>query len=154
MGYGTLELVCGPMFSGKSAELLKRVLWERSLGQRRTLLLKPAFDTRFGPSSITTRAGTAAEATSIAEWPQVGSDIAIVFIDEVQFLEAPHFRGDAIQGVRDLLTRGVEVMACGLDLDTKGHPFAVTSALAAMADRVVKKSADCTVCGRAAAKTF
>lgn len=154
MRYGTLEIACGPMFSGKSAELLKRVLWERSIGRRGTLLLKPAFDTRFGATSVVTRAGTSAEALAIDEWPEIAADVALVFIDEVQFLVEPHFRGDAIEGVRGLLARGVDVMASGLDMDASGRPFEVTARLLAMADKIHKKRADCTVCGRPATKTF
>jgi thymidine kinase len=154
MRYGTLEVVCGPMFSGKSAEVLKRVLWERSLGRRRCLLIKPAFDTRFGASLVTTRAGTSAEALAVDAWPHIDEGVALVCIDEVQFMEPPHFSGDAPSEVRRLLARGVDVMACGLDIDSSGRPFAVTAALVAMADKVSKKAADCSVCGRPARKTF
>lgn len=154
MRYGILEVACGPMFSGKSAELLKRVLWERSIGRKGTLLLKPAFDTRFGATSVVTRAGTSAEALAIDEWPEIAEDVSLVFIDEVQFMVEPHFRGDAVEQVRALLGRGVDVMASGLDMDASGRPFAVTAGLLAMADKVHKKRADCTVCGRQASKTF
>lgn len=154
MRYGSLEVVCGPMFSGKSAELLKRVLWERSLGRKPVLLLKPAFDTRFGPSMIVTRAGTSAEAWAIKSWPEIPEKIALVCIDEVQFMEAPSFDGSLPDGVRALLARGTDVMACGLDMDAQGHPFSVTAALAAMADSVIKKTANCSVCGRVASKTL
>lgn len=154
MRYGTLEVACGPMFSGKSAELLKRVLWERSIGRTGTMLLKPAFDTRFGVTSVVTRAGTSAEAFAIVEWPDIPETVSLVFIDEVQFLVEPHFRGDAVECVRKLLARGVDVMASGLDMDASGRPFDITARLLAMADTVHKKRADCTVCGRPATKTF
>ena len=152
--YGTLDVICGPMFAGKSTELLKRILWARDGLGRRIRVLKPAFDVRYGATRLASHDGLFADAEAIAEWPLIEAGTDIVFLDEVQFLEAPHFEGDVIAAVRSLLARGVDVVAAGLDADWRAEPFEVTGRLLAMADRVTKLHARCSVCGQPASKNF
>ena len=152
--YGLLEVICGPMFSGKSTKLQKRLLVARDFYGRGVLCLKPAFDTRYGESRVVSHDGKGIEACAIASWPDIPGDIRSVFVDEVQFLAAPLFSGDAVAGIKDLLSRGIDVTACGLDCDWKGDPFHVTASLAAMADKLDKRTARCTVCNSPATKTF
>jgi thymidine kinase len=154
MAYGQLEVICGPMFSGKSTQLLKRALWAKSMMGRRILVLKPAFDDRYGVDRVVNHDGLAIDAMAVNAWPVIGDEIDEVLLDEVQFMAAPHFAGDVPAEVRRLLARGVDVVACGLDLDWRGEPFPVTAALAAMADLLDKRSAICTQCGRSASKSF
>lgn len=153
MSYGTLEVVCGPMFSGKSTELLKRVLCARALEGREVLVIKPAFDTRYAATRVVSHDGLSADAVAVSAWPAVPEGVEAVFIDEVQFLSAPVFEGDVVAEVKALLARGVRVVAAGLDADWRGDAFEVTARLAAMADRLDKLHAHCAVCGRAATKS-
>ena len=151
--YGFLTVVCGPMFSGKSGELLKQVVWENSLNRHKVLLLKPSFDTRFGDDVVKTRIGLSLEARSIDAWPDI-EDHTLLCLDEVQFFQAPYFKGDIIEHIKDSLRRGIDIFASGLDMDVHGNPFCVTASLLAMADRVIKKTSRCNVCGHPANKTY
>ncbi len=77
-----------------------------------------------------------------------------MFVDEVQFLEAPHFDGDFHAVVHALLLTGIPVTCAGLDCDWRGLPFDVTARLLAMADHVTKLTARCAVTGLPAPKTY
>lgn len=154
MAYGTLTLITGPMFAGKSTELLKRVLWAMNGEQRPVAVLKPAFDVRYAVERIVSHDGLAADAVPISAWPELDPAITEVFLDEAQFLDAPRFEGDLVAHVRETLARGVRITASGLDMDWQGRPFPMTAALAAMADEVVKLRAHCSLCGRPATKTL
>lgn len=154
MWYGNLELICGPMFAGKSTELLKRAFWARDVLGRKIVVLKPAIDDRYGVGRIVSHDGLALDAQPITAFPRIPNGTDLVFIDEVQFMMAPHFDGDLVAEVRALLQRGIDVVAGGLDCDWRGHPFMVTAALAAMADSVMKLRSECKVCGRPATKNF
>ena len=149
---GRLVLVLGPMYAGKTTELLGRLRGERRA--RACEAVKPAFDVRYGADRIASHDGDAEAARPIRRWGDVDPAARAVFIDEVQFLEPPHFDGDAAAGVGSLLSRGVDVTACGLDTDWRRVPFRVAAALEAMADSVVRRTARCAVCGGAAAWTF
>lgn len=154
MKYGTLELICGPMFAGKTTELLKRILWAKSGDHLNVVVLKPAFDTRYGENRIATHNGLSADAIPIREWPEIPSDTDILFLDEVQFFEPPHADIVLPDRVIETLRRGIHVVAAGLDTDWQGLPFRNTATLCAMADRVHKITSTCTVCGHPASKTF
>ncbi|ACI99339.1 thymidine kinase [Rhodospirillum centenum] len=154
MRYGKLEVICGPMFSGKSTEILKRAIWYTHGTGTRIMLLKPAFDVRYAHDRVVNHDGIGFDATPITRMPEVPEDVSAVFIDEAQFCCAPHFEGDLVQSVRALLERGIDVGVSGLDTDWRGHPFPVTATLAGMADTVIKLRSRCAVCGHEATKSF
>lgn len=154
--YGHLTVICGPMYAGKTTELLKSILLARSLYSKAVLVVKPAFDNRYSTTKIVSHDNLAVEAKSVADWDQISllaADADMVCLDEVQFFQEPHFEGDIVEQVRQLLATGTDVTVSGLDLDWQGEPFSVTSRLMAMADDVKKLSANCTVCGQSASKT-
>lgn len=154
MAYGKLEVVCGPMFSGKSTEMLKHAVWHIHGTGSRIMLLKPAFDVRYSGTKVVNHDGIGFDAIPVTRMPDVPADVTAVFIDEVQFCCAPHYEGDLVEDVRGLLARGIQVAVAGLDLDWQGKPFPVTAALLAMADKVFKLRSRCAVCGLDATKTF
>lgn len=154
MRYGKLEVICGPMFSGKSTEILKRAVWYTHGTGTRIMLLKPAFDVRYAADRVVNHDGIGFDAVPIRRMPPVADDVSAVFFDEVQFCADPHYEGDLVEDVRALLQRGIDVAVSGLDLDWRGHAFPITAALAAMADSVHKLRARCAVCGHDATKTF
>ncbi len=154
MKYGHLTVICGPMFAGKTTELLKRILWARNGQQRRVVVFKPAFDTRYAKEDIVSHEGLRATAEVLSRWPVGPIEADIVFLDEVQFMAAPQFEGNIIQHVIELLEAGIDVVAGGLDSDWQGRAFPVVGELAAMADDVVKLKSVCAVCGRPASKTY
>ena len=154
MAYGSLTFICGPMFGGKTTDLVRRILHARRFARHGThLVLKPAFDSRFGASRIATHEGLAVDAVAITAMPDEARDVGEVFLDEVQFCVAPHYKGDVVEDIRDLLMCGVCVTASGLDMDSRGKPFEVSAALSAMADNLVKHRSWCSACGNPATKS-
>ena len=156
MIYGHLTVICGPMYGGKTTELLKRVLWAKNGRQRVVLVVKPEMENRYSVNHIVTHDGLSVECSPIRNWDQVSFQAKaaeIVFFDEVQFFIDPHFDGVVEDIITDLLAAGKDVVVNGLDLDAMGKPFVKTATLMAMADDIIKVKSTCSVCGRPATKT-
>lgn len=155
MAYGNLTLYCGPMFAGKTTSILKSILWARNGEGLEVLVLKPAFDNRYAETEIVSHTGLRTPAQSVTALPEsIPDGVDMVVLDEVQFFMEPYVAGNCVEWVQERLAEGCDVVAAGLDMDWQGHPFEVTSQLAAMADTIQKITSDCTVCGRPASKTF
>lgn len=157
--YGTLTFICGPMFSGKTTELLKRILWAKNGQHTQIKVFKPAFDRRYAQLEIVSHEGLSVEAQAIYNWTTsieylIDQGVECVFFDEVQFFCAPNFENDVMAIIRDLLSAGINVVASGLDMDWQGAPFEISGQLAAMAEEMVKLKAICHVCGRPASRTY
>ena len=148
---GWIEVICGPMFAGKSEELIRRV---KTLyyAHQKIIAFKPAIDNRYDKSAIASHDGEKYQAFAIKSaediLPLVESDIQVVAIDEVQF-----FKDNIVSICESLADRGVRVIVAGLDTDFRGEPFGVMPLLLARAEFVTKLSAACTVCGCAATRT-
>ena len=157
--YGHLSVIVGPMFAGKSTELLKRILWSRNGRGQAVRVYKPAFDQRYSEIEIVTHEGLASNAEAIVDWTGQSETIQstgtqVVFLDEIQFFEAPNFQGDIVEITAQLLRAGVDVVAAGLDMDWRGAPFPISASLSAMADEVVKLRGICSVCGRPSTRSY
>ena len=157
--YGHLSVVVGPMFAGKSTELLKRILWAKNGRGQRVKVYKPAFDQRYSQIEIMTHGGLASQAEAIVTWQgQMAAidaeQIQVVFLDEIQFFEAPNFSDDIVEIVTQLLQKGVDVVVSGLDMDWRGAPFPISASLSAMSDEVLKLRGICSVCGRPSTRSF
>lgn len=157
--YGKLTLITGPMFSGKTTELLRRVLWMQHANRSPILVVKPAFDDRYSDSRIVSHDGLSCESSSILDWDSVSEKALAshtVFFDELQFFTDPYFNHapGLIAVIKDLLARGINVVANGLDMDWQGNPFPVTASVAAMADEIIKNASSCSICGLPASKTL
>jgi thymidine kinase len=143
--HGRLEVIAGPMFAGKTEELLRRVR-RAAIAGRKVVVLSHALDTRNGGSRIASHAGLDAPsrtAASAAEIPDLVDDgTHIVAIDEAHF-----FGPDLVAVVGDLASRGLVVIVAGLDVTFEGQPFEPLPSLMALAERVDKLTAICTVCG-------
>ena len=148
---GWIEVICGPMFAGKSEELIRRVK-TLSYAQQKIVAFKPAIDNRYDKSAIASHDGEKYQAFAIKSaediLPLVESDVQVVAIDEVQF-----FKDSIVSICESLADRGVRVIVAGLDTDFRGEPFGVMPLLLARAEFVTKLSAACTVCGCAATRT-
>ena len=143
---GTLELLCGPMFSGKTDELIARA--RRAAAP---LVLKPAVDTRHPPDRVVSHSGrsiAAVAARDVAEILAGARDRDLVAIDEVQF-----FGADLVEAAEQLRAQGSDVLAAGLDLDFRREPFPTTRRLADAAARVEHFRGRCGRCGRPATVT-
>ncbi len=153
--YGNLKVFCGPMFSGKTTELLKRILWAKNGQHQKIKVFKPAFDQRYHKHSLVSHEGLASPAEAIDEWYGVDQEVQTVFFDEVQFFIPPHYQGqDIIAVIKSLLKDGVDVTVSGLDMDWQGEPFNVTAQLMAMAEEVQKFRGVCAVCGRPSTRSY
>jgi thymidine kinase len=139
------------MFSGKSEELMRRVR-RAKIAQRHVTVVKPALDDRYARTEIVSHAGATVRADIVgdpAELLTVGrGERDVIAIDEVQF-----FGAELLGVVDELLARGVDVIAAGLDLDFRRRPWRVMSLLLCLAERVDKLSAVCEVCGEDASFT-
>ena len=147
---GWLEVVCGPMFSGKSEELIRRLRRAEIAGQR-ALIVKPRIDDRYDIGHVVSHAGAKMRAVAISR-PEDIAGLAdgydVVGIDEVQFFP------DAIVPAIDLLVeRGSRVVVAGLDQDFRGLPFGAMPELMCRAELVDKLQAVCHRCGGPATMT-
>jgi thymidine kinase len=164
---GELTTIYGPMFSGKTGELIDRI---ESLGAvlKNSVMIKPDIDTRYDPIQIVTHSGKKIDAFPVnVKTPQGILDVVlrveygkkkldIVGIDEVQFFEP----GGVIWVIEHLLEDGKAVLVAGLPTDFRDEPFGATPILIAKADHPIAKTAYCKYlvapeiyCSRSATKT-
>lgn len=144
-----LEVVAGPMFSGKSAELVRRVRLAE-IARLDVRVFRPVTDTRSTEEIVFSRNGTQVGARLVAGmadlFRHLPACVEVVGIDEAQF-----FGDDLVDAVRYLLATGRRVIVAGLDLDFAGRPFGPMPALLALADTVDKLTAVCMQCHSLAA---
>jgi thymidine kinase len=147
---GWLEVVCGPMFSGKSEELIRR-LRRAEIAGLRALVVKPRIDDRFDVAHVVSHAGAkmrAVCADSSADVLRLAQGYDAVGIDEAQFFDA-----GIVEAIRTLTTRGVRVVAAGLDQDFRVLPFGAMPTLLCLAEFVDKLHAVCHRCGGVGTRT-
>ncbi len=148
---GSIEVITGSMFCGKTEELIRR-LRRAAIARQKVQVFKPVIDDRYAYAQVTSHSGSAFDALPLARaediLAQTAADTTVVGIDEAQFF------GDAIVDVaQELASRGVRVIIAGLDMDFRGEPFGPMPTLLAVAERVDKLHAICMVCGEAASRT-
>jgi thymidine kinase len=145
---GRIEVITGPMFAGKTEELLRRVRRAVIAGQRVTVLTH-AIDTRSGPNRIASHVGRDAPSVALGSPAEivgaVPDETEIVAIDEAHF-----FGAGLVDAATELAARGKLVLVAGLDVTFDGEPFEPLPTLMALAERVDKLTAICTVCGEEA----
>ena len=152
MNKGRIEVICGPMFSGKSEELLRR-LNRASIAKRKFELFKPAIDDRYSEDEVVSHSGQAMSciplinAHDIVE--QVAKDTKIVAIDEALFFDLR-----LIATILELTEDGKRVIIAGLDMDSRGVPFGPMPQLLAMAEEITKLTAVCETCGEPATHSY
>lgn len=148
---GWIEVITGPMFAGKSEELIRRIK-RLEYAHKKTLVFKPKIDNRYSEneivshSKIKTRSINIETAQDILKY--VEGDTEAVVIDEVQFLDH-----EIIHVAEDLANRGIRVIVAGLDRDFRGEPFQNMPELLALAEDVTKLTAICMRCGAPATRT-
>jgi thymidine kinase len=149
--HGSIEVVCGPMFSGKTSELIRRV--ERAqIAKQRVQIFKPCIDIRYNKDDVVSHTSRTLKAEPVENAVDIlirlKDSTRVVAIDEVQFFD------DAITTVVvKLAARGYRVICAGLDLDYRALPFGPMPSLLAVADEVMKIHAICTICGASASRT-
>jgi len=147
---GWLEVVCGPMFSGKSEELIRRLRRAEIAGER-ALIVKPRIDDRYDIGHVVSHAGAKMRAVAVSapsEIPGLVGGYDVVGVDEIQF-----FGGEIVLVLDTLVERGIRVVASGLDQDFRGLPFGSMPELLCRAELVDKLQAVCHRCGGPATMT-
>jgi len=148
---GSIECICGGMFSGKSEELIRRVR-RATYGKQKVQVFKPMMDDRYSEDSVVSHDGKSVQALPI-EWSKdiltlVDMDTDVVAIDEIQF-----FDESIVSVVKILAESGKRVIFAGLDMDFRGEPFHPVPELMALSETVTKLNAICMVCGNPASRT-
>jgi thymidine kinase len=151
---GVLEVITGPMFSGKSEELIRRLKRAR-IARQRVACYKPDIDLRYHRTAIASHSSQTHDAITVANverlreslYPQL-SEVEVVGIDEVQFFDPA-----IIPFSLELVAMGKRVLMAGLDTTFNNEPFGPVPDLMALADKVTKLSAVCMVCGASAIHT-
>ena len=148
---GSIEVICGSMFSGKTEELIRR-LRRAQIARLKVEIFKPRTDNRFHDSDIVSHDANSIHSTPVDNSSAIlllSSDVRVVGIDEAQFFD------EELPNVCNILAnRGVRVIVAGLDMDFKGKPFGPMPALMAIAESVTKVHAVCVKCGNPALYSF
>lgn len=142
---GRLEVVCGSMFSGKSEELIRRLI-RSEIAKQKTCVFKHRLDNRMTIDYIHAHNGDKIKAVAL-ENPEdmslfITDDIQVIGVDEVQF-----FSSAIVNEINAFVDAGKRVIVAGLDLDFRGQPFGCIPTLMAIADSVTKLNAVCMECG-------
>ena len=149
--HGSIEVICGSMFSGKTDELIRRMR-RAVIAKQKVQVFKPVIDNRYAVEKVTSHAGNdfaaipVASSTDILKLLDPGA--TVVGIDEAQF-----FDDKILEVVGRLAARDVRVLIAGLDQDFRGEPFGPMPLLMALAEKVDKLQAICMVCGEPASRT-
>jgi len=148
---GWIEVICGPMFSGKSEELIRR-LRRAMIARKRVEVFKPTIDDRYSADEIVSHGdlrmrsevvGNAAEIIDRIDWRA-----EVVGIDEANFM-GPQL----VDVAQRLADSGKQVVIAGLDTDYLGRPFAPIPDLLALSESITKTLAICVRCGNPAKHT-
>lgn len=149
--HGWIEVITGPMYSGKSEELIRRIK-RAKIAKQKVQVFKPSIDSRYSVNDVVSHAGDRAVAVPVGSSADiimlVDSDTEVVAIDEAQF-----FDHGVIEVCRVLANKNKRVICAGLDMDFRGEPFGPTPYLMSTAEFVDKIQAICMVCGNPATRT-
>ena len=148
---GSIEVIAGSMFSGKTEELIRR-LKRAKLANQQVEIFKPKIDIRYSNREVVSHDSRTIQSTPVETASSIlllTSDVEVVGIDEAQFFD------EALVDVcNKLADSGVRVIVAGLDMDFKGIPFGPMPGLLAIAEEVTKVRAICMRCGSLASYSF
>jgi len=148
---GSIEVICGSMFSGKTDELIRRLV-RATIAKQKVQVFKPAIDVRYAIEKVTSHAGAnysaipVENAANILERIEEGT--TVVAIDEAQF-----FDPEVVDVAQELASHSIRVIVAGLDMDFRGEPFGPMPILMSKAEKVDKLHAICMTCGNEASRT-
>ena len=151
---GRIEVITGPMFSGKSEELIRRLKRAR-IAKQRVLCFKPDLDLRYHRTAIASHSAQTLEAVTVATVDDLKAALFPV-IDQFEVIgvdEAQFFDPSLVPLSLELVHQGKRVILAGLDTTFAGEPFPPIPDLMAIADEVAKLSAVCMQCGAPAIHT-
>jgi len=148
---GSVEVITGSMFSGKTEELIRRLRRAR-FANLRVEIFKPAIDTRYSDSLVVSHDEKSINSTPVDNAASIlllAGDCDVVGIDEAQF-----FDNSIVEVCNRLADEGKRVVVAGLDMDYLGRPFGPMPFLLSIAEYVTKVHAICTRCGNLAQYSF
>jgi thymidine kinase len=148
---GWIEVICGPMFSGKSEELIRR-LRRAVIARKRVQVFKPVIDTRYSATEIVSHGDQRMKSEVVSDAGEILKKLdwrtQVIGIDE------PNFLGEGlIEVANQLADSGKQVIISGLDTDYMGRPFPPIPDLLALAESITKTLAICMRCGNPAKHT-
>ena len=148
---GSIEVICGSMFSGKTEELLRRIK-RAQIAKLKVEIFKPTTDTRYDENAVVSHDLNSIQSVPVDTSSAIlllKADTQVVGIDEAQFFD------DGLPEVcNKLAQKGIRVIVAGLDMDFTGKPFGPIPALMAIAELVTKVNAVCVKCGSPATYSF
>lgn len=150
-GRGSVEVITGSMFSGKTEELLRRLRRALFAGQK-VEIFKPSLDVRYSESRVVSHDEKSVNSTPVDNASAIlllAGEAQVVGIDEAQF-----FDDSIVEVCNELADRGVRVVVAGLDMDFNGTPFGAMPRLLAIAEYVTKVHAICVRCGSLAQYSY
>ena len=151
MQKGSIEVICGSMFSGKTEELLRR-LKRAQFAKLNIAVFKPKIDKRYDTQKVVSHDENTIQATPIdcaENILKLANEAQVVAIDEAQF-----FNSDLVGVSNELANAGVRVIIAGLDMDFLGNPFGVMPQILAIAEHITKVHAICVECNGIANHSF
>lgn len=153
-GHSQLEVICGPMFSGKTEELIRRIR-RMEYARMRAIVFKPKIDNRFSEDLVVSHSDHRMSSVPVEGVKEMGEFLLdlgkkfhVIGLDEVQF-----FGLELVDFCEDLVAAGVRVIAAGLSEDYLARPFGPMPDLLVHADSITKLWAVCMKCGAPASKT-
>ena len=144
---GWIELICGSMFSGKTEELIRRII-RAQIAKQKTAIFKPKLDNRYSSEDIVSHNNRKLKSIIInnpSEIPNLIGDATVIGIDEAQF-----FGDEIIDICKELTLKNIRIILAGLEKDYLGKPFGPMPKLMVEAEYVTKVLAICVVCGNPA----
>ena len=141
---GTIEVIAGSMFSGKTEELIRRLRRAR-FARQQVEIFKPVIDTRYSMKNVVSHDENSIQSTPVENSSNIlllTGNVQVVAIDEAQF-----FDKGLVEVCQKLADMGIRVIVAGLDMDFKGKPFGPMPELMAIANYVSKLHAICMRCG-------
>lgn len=148
---GSIELICGSMFSGKTEELIRR-LRRAQIAKLNVEIFKPRTDVRYDENAVVSHDLNSIQSTPVDNSSSIlllGGNTQVVGIDEAQFFD------EGLPDVCNILAnKGVRVIVAGLDMDFSGKPFGPMPAMMSIAESVTKVHAVCVKCGNPAQYSY
>ena len=148
---GTIEVITGSMFSGKTEELIRRLRRAQFAGLK-VEIFKPSLDKRYSEDRVVSHDDKSIVSTPVDNASSIlllAGDVDVVGIDEAQF-----FDSSIIEVCNRLADNGVRIVIAGLDMDFMGNPFGPIPALLSIAEYITKVHAICMRCGSLAQYSF
>ena len=150
---GSIEVICGCMFAGKTEELVRRIR-RMEYAKKSVIIFKPGIDNRYSDTEVVSHNNRRVKSVQIKVAKDIYKHIDeknlpyAIAVDEVQFLDS-----EIVEVCEHFADLGVRVIVAGLDQDFRGEPFGVMPILLAKAEEVTKLTAICQVCGAPATRT-